>query len=97
MAIADNIDYDPFDRPTPGQGMTAAPGSRVWEQPSQFANPKEAIAFVIGKIDIIVRTKMTMNSWYICTILINWSTMKNHNTFFSLFRSQFIHKVFISQ
>ena len=42
MAIADNIDYDPFDRPTPGQGMTAAPGSRDWEQPSQFANPKEA-------------------------------------------------------
>ena len=51
MPIADNIDYDPFDRPTPGQGMTAAPGSRVWEQPSQFSNPKEAIAFVIGKID----------------------------------------------
>ena len=51
MAIADNINYDPFDRPTPGQGMTAAPGSRVWEQPPQFANPKEAIAFVIGKID----------------------------------------------
>ena len=51
MSIADNIDYDPFDRPTPGQGMTAAPGSRVWEQPSQFSNPKEAVAFVIGKID----------------------------------------------
>ena len=51
MSIADNTDYDPFDRPTPGQGMTAAPGSRVWEQPSQFSNPKEAVAFVIGKID----------------------------------------------
>ena len=52
MALnVDNVNYDPFDQAIPGQGMTAEPGSRVWEQPSQFANPKEAIAFVIGKID----------------------------------------------
>tara|TARA_Y100000310_G_scaffold14564_1_gene14738 strand:+ start:301 stop:870 length:570 start_codon:yes stop_codon:yes gene_type:complete len=51
MAIADKLGLDPFDRPVPGQGMTAAPNSRVWEQPPQFAEPKEAISYVINKID----------------------------------------------
>ena len=51
MAIADTLNIDPFDRPVPGQGMTAAPGSRMWEQPSQFSNPKEAVQYVIEKID----------------------------------------------
>ena len=51
MAIADTLNIDPFDRPVPGQGMTAAPGSRVWEQPAQFYNPKEAVQYVIDKID----------------------------------------------
>ena len=51
MAIADTLNIDPFDRPVPGQGMTAAPGSRMWEQPSQFSNPKEAIQYVVKKID----------------------------------------------
>ena len=51
MAIADTLNIDPFDRPVAGQGMTAAPGSRIWEQPSQFSNPKEAVEYVIQKID----------------------------------------------
>ena len=51
MVKADTINYDPFDRPTPGQGMTAEPGSRIWEQPPQLTDPQEAIAYVICKID----------------------------------------------
>ena len=51
MAIADTLNIDPFDRPVAGQGMTAAPGSRVWEQPAQFSDPKEAVQYVVEKID----------------------------------------------
>ena len=51
MAKADKLEIDPFDQPIPGQGMTAAPGSRVWEQPAQFSDPQEAVAYVINKID----------------------------------------------
>jgi len=51
MARADTLEIDPFDQPIPGQGMTAAPGSRVWEQPSQFSDPQEAVSYVINKID----------------------------------------------
>lgn len=51
MAVADTLNIDPFDRPVPGQSLTAAPGSRLWEQPPQFANPQEAIEYTINKID----------------------------------------------
>lgn len=60
MAIADTLNIDPFDRPIPGQGMTAAPGSRVWEQPAQFSNPKEAVQYVIEKIDSTEEAKDEM-------------------------------------
>ena len=42
MALdVNNVNYDPFDQAIPGQGMTAEPGSRVWEKPSQFSKPEE--------------------------------------------------------
>ena len=52
MALnVDNVNYDPFDQAIPGQGMTAEPGSRVWESPSQFSKPEEAAGYVIDKIE----------------------------------------------
>ena len=52
MALdVNNVNYDPFDQPIPGEGMTAEPGSRVWEKPSQFSKPEEAAGYVIDKIE----------------------------------------------
>jgi len=47
MALDVNkVEYDPFDQPIPGQGMTAPQGSRLWEQ-----TPQEAAASIIDSIE----------------------------------------------
>ena len=52
MALDINkVEYDPFDQPIPGQGMTAEPGSRVWENPARFSKPEEASGYIIDKIE----------------------------------------------
>lgn len=52
MALdVNNVNYDPFDQAIPGEGMTAEPGSRVWEKPSQFSKPEEASSYIIDKIE----------------------------------------------
>ena len=55
-----NVQYDPFDQPIAGQGMTASPGSRVWEKPSQFSKPEEAAGYVIDKIENTETSKDNM-------------------------------------
>lgn len=35
----------------PGHSLTGPPGKWPWERPPQFANPDDAIDFVINKID----------------------------------------------
>lgn len=52
MALdVNNVNYDPLDQAIPGEGMTAEPGSRVWEKPSQFSKPEEASSYIIDKIE----------------------------------------------
>lgn len=36
--------------PIPGQSLTAEPGSRPWEQPSQFNNVDDAMEFMIPRL-----------------------------------------------
>ena len=57
MTTPDVRNLDPFDAPVPGEGMTAPKESRVWEKPAQFSKPKDAIDFVVGKIDSDESTK----------------------------------------
>jgi hypothetical protein len=60
MTTPDVRNLDPFDAPVPGEGMTAPKESRVWEKPAQFSKPKDAIDFVVGKIDSDESTKDEM-------------------------------------
>ena len=39
-----------FSAPIPGQGMTAEPKSRPWNNPAQFKNVEEALEFYIPRI-----------------------------------------------
>ena len=60
MTTPDVRNLDPFDAPVLGEGMTAPKESRVWEKPAQFSKPKDAIDFVVGKIDSDESTKDEM-------------------------------------
>ena len=52
MALDVNkVEYDPFDQPIPGQGMTAPQGARRWEQTPQHSKPEEAAASIIDSIE----------------------------------------------
>ena len=61
MALDINkVEYDPFDQPIPGQGMTAPQGSRLWEQPPQHSKPEEAAASIIDSIENNEKAKDNM-------------------------------------
>ena len=39
-----------FNRPVPGHSLTDTPGSRRYENPAMFANPDDAVDFIVDKI-----------------------------------------------
>ena len=42
---------DKFNRPPPGHSLTGPQGKWSWEKPPRFADPEEAIDFVIDKLE----------------------------------------------
>ena len=43
-------DNNLFNAPIPGQSLTAEPGARPWQQPSQFPTVEEAFEFYVKRI-----------------------------------------------
>ena len=43
---------DRFNRPPPGHSLTGPQGKWSWEKPPRFADPEEAIDFVIDQIEV---------------------------------------------
>lgn len=42
---------DPFEKAVPGYSLTQAPGKWPWENPPQFADPDDAIDFIVEKLE----------------------------------------------
>jgi hypothetical protein len=45
-----DIDEMLLDGPIPGESLTAEPGNYPWEQPPQYVDPEDAIAYHIGRL-----------------------------------------------
>jgi hypothetical protein len=43
-------EYNPFDAPVPGQGLTDKPGNYPWEHPPQYTDTSEAADYVWDKM-----------------------------------------------
>ena len=46
----DNIDNTSFERPIPGQGMTAELGNRPWQMPPQYSTVEQALEWYIPRL-----------------------------------------------
>ena len=44
------MSLSPFDRPIPGQSLTAEPGNAPWEKPSKFSDPLDALEMYIERL-----------------------------------------------
>lgn len=52
MAIPSSIENkDPFAKAIPGYSLTQPPGKWAWEKPPQFADPDEAIEFILDRVE----------------------------------------------
>ena len=44
------VNEESFNRPIPGQNLTAELGSRPWQNPPQFSTVEDTIDYYIGQI-----------------------------------------------
>lgn len=44
-------EFDPFNRPIPGESLTDAPNSRPWDRPPRFTTPDEVLDMVTDKLE----------------------------------------------
>lgn len=56
------INEESFNRPIPGQGLTAELGGRPWQNPPQFSTVEETIDYYIGQMTNEGFTKSLINT-----------------------------------
>ena len=56
------VNEESFNRPIPGQNLTAELGSRPWQNPPQFSTVEDTIDYYIGQITNEVFTKSLINT-----------------------------------
>ena len=49
MSDALDVDFS-FNKPIPGEGLTAELGARPWQNPPQFSTVEDALGFYIPRI-----------------------------------------------
>ncbi len=47
----DPASFERFNAPPPGHSLTDEPGKWPWEKPTQYSDPKEAMEFVVDKLE----------------------------------------------